>query len=263
MRFRRFNLLLYLVLVLVLSVVANAAEAGSRSLFQVSTLQALLAGEYDGTVSLKEVLQRGNMGIGTFDKLAGEMIIYDGVIYQGRIDGKAYVKTEAVTTPFVNVARSDCNKPLSTSFAGGYEGLKSLLNRIYPQENKPVLFCIRGKFRKLAYRSVPEQQKPYPLLVEVVKQQAVFKKEFIEGVLIGFRFPEYMSGINVNGFHLHFLSKDKKYGGHLFAVDSGEIIIEATSLNSFEVFLPDNIAQARFDKVDAKKDTEAVEKLEK
>ncbi len=261
MKYRRFNI--FLCLIFILAAAASGAEQESRALFQVSTLQALLAGEYDGTVSLKEVLTRGNMGIGTFDKLAGEMIIYDGVVYQGRVDGKAYVKAVPASTPFVNIARSGCNKPLSASFAGGYDGLKSLLNRLYPQENKPVLFCIRGKFRKLSYRSVPEQQKPYPLLVEVVKQQAVFTKEVIEGMLIGFRFPEYMSGINVNGFHLHFLSSDKEYGGHLFAVDSGEIIIEATSLNSFEVFLPDTIAQARFERVDAEKDTQAVEKLEK
>ena len=79
-----------------------------------------------------------------------------------------------------------------------------MLNEKFPKENKPVLFCIRGAFQKLSYRSVPAQQKPYRPLVDVVKEQVVFEKDAAKGMIVGFRFPDYMAGINATGFHFHF-----------------------------------------------------------
>ena len=242
---------------------ASAAEQLRKSLYQVSTLQALLAGEYDGSVLVKDLLTKGDMGLGTLDKLAGEMIIYDGVAYQGRVDGKVYVVPESRTSPFANLAFSRAEKTFVTSFEGGYEKLQELLNTLVPRANMPVLFCISGDFNKLSYRSVPAQQKPYPPLVEVVKEQAVFEQDRVKGVLVGFRFPAYMSGINVFGFHLHFLSADKSLGGHLFGVESGKITVKATVLNNLEIFLPENLSKADLAGVDSKHDTEAVEKLRK
>ena len=250
--------------IVVLSFRAFASEERVvDSLYQVSTLQALLAGEYDGTVRLSDLLKKGDMGLGTFDKLAGEMIVWDGVVYQGRVDGKVYVMPLDVTVPFANVANLVDEDEKELSFSGGYENLKAEINKLFPQQNKPVLFCITGTFEKLSYRSVPAQEKPYQPLTEVVKHQVVFEKKSIDGFLVGFRFPSYMAGINVSGFHMHFLSKDKSLGGHLFGVESGHIKIKASSQNAFEVFLPETIISAKIDSIDSKSAAEAVEKLKK
>ena len=34
--------------------------------------------------------------------------------------------------------------------------------------------------------------------------------------LVGVYFPDYMDGINMPGWHLHFLSEDRAKGGHVF-----------------------------------------------
>ena len=47
-------------------------------LYQVSLLQSLANGDYTGSVTVGELKQHGDIGIGTFDRLNGEMIMLDG-----------------------------------------------------------------------------------------------------------------------------------------------------------------------------------------
>ena len=44
-------------------------------LYQVSLLQALSLGRYDGSVAIGELKRNGDSGLGTFDGLDGERII--------------------------------------------------------------------------------------------------------------------------------------------------------------------------------------------
>lgn len=213
----------------------------SASLYQVSTLQALIRGGYDGGITIKNLLKHGDNGLGTFDGLDGEMIIIDGKVYKGKIDGKIYRVQDNERTPFANIAFIKINEEKQFSFQGGYENLKTQLNKFYPMGNMPIVFSINGDFENITYRSVPMQKKPYPPLTEVVKKQSVFNKSKIKGTIVGFRFPSYMTDINANGYHLHFISQDKKYGGHLLNVESGNIKVKAQNLNGIEIFLPKSI----------------------
>jgi acetolactate decarboxylase len=60
----------------------------------------LLAGVYDGSLTLEELTRHGNFGIGTFDKLDGEMMMVDNRIYQIKSDGKVYTPALSMTTPY-------------------------------------------------------------------------------------------------------------------------------------------------------------------
>ena len=59
-----------------------------NKLFQVSTLNALMMGDYEGSVKVKELLKHADTGIGTFDGLDGEAIFYKGKAYNGRATGE-------------------------------------------------------------------------------------------------------------------------------------------------------------------------------
>ena len=74
-------------------------------------------------------------------------------------------------------------------------------------------------------RSVERQEKPYRPLVEASKKQAEFKFDNISGNMVGFLFPKYVQGMNVPGWHLHFVDKNRRCGGHLldFAMLDGEL----------------------------------------
>ncbi len=51
---------------------------------QVSVIDALMIGRYDGVMPIPELLRHGDFGVGTLDHLDGEMIILDGRAYQVR-----------------------------------------------------------------------------------------------------------------------------------------------------------------------------------
>ena len=61
-----------------------------HTLFQTSTIEALLEGNYDGDVSFAELEDRRDFDLGTLEALDGEMIALDGAFYQVKADGLAY-----------------------------------------------------------------------------------------------------------------------------------------------------------------------------
>ena len=78
---------------------------------------------------------------------------------------------------------------------------------------------------------MPRQKKPYRPLAEVVEGQNVFTIGRCEGTLVGFRFPDWSEGIEVAGYHLHFVDRDRKKGGHVldFTILEGEARLESSS----------------------------------
>lgn len=69
--------LVWLWIFLGLALMVGPVRAGD-TITQVSTLEALLAGDYAGRLSLGQLLGYGNFGLGTFDRLDGEMILLEG-----------------------------------------------------------------------------------------------------------------------------------------------------------------------------------------
>ena len=54
---------------------AENPVAGRETLMQVSTINALMAGVYDGVISSGKLAGYGDFGVGTFDALDGEMVV--------------------------------------------------------------------------------------------------------------------------------------------------------------------------------------------
>ena len=72
--------------------------------------------------------------------------------------------------------------------------------------------------------------------------QKAFIFENIKGSLVCVYFPDYMDGINAAGWHLHFLSEDKKYGGHVFDISLNQGDASFNRITNVEVRIPDTPA---------------------
>ncbi len=59
----------------------------SNNIYQASTLQALALGYTKPVITVRELLEHGDTGLGTFEHVDGEMIILDGVCYQAKGNG--------------------------------------------------------------------------------------------------------------------------------------------------------------------------------
>ncbi|MBN1776881.1 MAG: acetolactate decarboxylase [Clostridiales bacterium] len=229
-------------LLLLAVVVTPLSALCGGTLYQVSTLQALMQGDYYGAVSAGALMERGDTGLGTFDALDGEMVAVNGMVYKAAYDGSITAVGDEELSPFANVAFIGDGAAAESSFEGGYDGLLTALNFLVPDTNMPVVFRVEGSYVNVKVRSVPAQQEPYPPLTGVVKNQAVFEAAQASGVIVGFRFPAYMGDINTTGYHLHFLSNDLTFGGHLLDVESGAIQLRYNVLDEFTMTLPDSVS---------------------
>ena len=206
---------------------------------QISTIDALLQGVYDGPTTLSELNAYGDFGIGTFNALDGEMVLLDGKFYQVKASGKVVQPEEEVQTPFATVTFFETDNSCKVSNLD-YPGLKSTLDSLLDSPNLFYAIRLTGTFPHVKTRSVPEQQQPYPPLVEVTRQQPEFSKKNVTGTLVGFYAPPFVTGINVPGYHLHFLSEDRSFGGHVlgFEMKKGELFLD--QISSFSIELPES-----------------------
>jgi len=233
--------LFFVLLIFSASVFANAQENKSGTLFQVSTISALAQGVYDGDFSYVELFKHGNFGLGTFNRLDGEMVAVDGKFYQIASTGKLREVTPQDFTPFAEVTFFKPDIYFDIENIKDFQALTTLLSKHFTYKNKPYAIRIDGDFAELKLRSVAAQKKPYPPLLAATKDQAEFTLNHVKGTIIGFWFPQYWMGIAVPGLHLHFINAERTTGGHVLeiAVVKGKVSLQ--SLNTVAVSLPNTV----------------------
>jgi acetolactate decarboxylase len=183
-------------------------------------------------------LKHGDFGIGTFDRIDGEMLVLEGIIYQVKGDGKVYKPDSNCKTPFATVCHFNPKQTITIDRSTDYKRLETVIDAAVPNQN---LFCairITGQFRSMKTRSVPAQERPYAPLKEVTANQPEFDMNNIFGTIVGFRCPPYVDGINVQGYHLHFISRERNQGGHVLSFEILEGTCDIDLLDQFSLRLP-------------------------
>lgn len=217
---------------------SGTAPLGRETLYQMSTITSLLAGAYDGQISFEVLRQYGDLGIGTFDKLDGEMIEVDGQFYQIKADGAAYPVAGSALSPFAAVTYFDPDQNMVVDKEMNLAQLQERLDKAMSNKNMFYAIKITGEFPYVKTRSVPAQKKPYPRLADITKNQPTFELRNVKGTLVGFWCPAVSQGVNVPGFHLHFLSEDKTAGGHLLDLTMSKGLAQLDATPCFFMALP-------------------------
>ena len=243
-------------------------EGYKNKIFQYSTINALAVGIYDGNLTIGELSDYGNLGLGTFNHLDGEMVALDGEFYKVKAaDDPDVVRVpDDEKLPFAAVTHFIPNIPgISTPRKSlNFKELQDYIDDILNPGNVFYAFRMEGNFKYVKTRSVPYQEGPtYPELSEVVEHQAEYTFENTGGYLVGFRFPFYMKDINVPGYHFHFLSQDKTRGGHLFECRTERLEIEAARVLEFRMILPGSEEFKDTDLTVTQKKLEIIEKGKK
>ncbi len=204
---------------------------------QFAVLDALLAGAYESGMRVAEARAIGDFGLGCVDHLGGEVVIVDGMAIECTLDGPPVVMADDEVLPFAIVCRFPDVAALAvgeqdfTGFAAAIEGALASRNLFHA-----VRFD--GRLSSVRVRITPRQRHPLPRLAEVTSHQVETVEEAVRGTLVGFWTPAIYQGVAVAGLHLHFLSEDRRIGGHVLdlTVSSGDLRVAAYA--RFDLHLP-------------------------
>ncbi len=184
----------------------------SDALYQILPYNTFATGDFDGDTTFSELAIHGDFGIGTLNGLNGEMFALDGKFYQIPVDGAPREIAPSEMTPYATVTFFDVEQSFQVTSVSSYSQLTSIINSSLPDYDLIYAIRIHGSFDLAKTRSVPIQSQPYPTVFEAVANQTVFNLEAVDGTLVGFFFPESMSGVDFAGYHLHFLTDDHTAG---------------------------------------------------
>lgn len=217
-----------------------------EKMFQVSTLQALAMGYTRTVISVEELLEYGDTGLGTYEDVNGEMILVDGHPYRADETGAIEEVSMDAGVPFCAVSFLEGKRKFSLSNIDGIDALKSELDVKIEEDfglNSMHMVIIDGSFSKIYARSEAPYHSQHVTLKEMLsKTQRDFFFSDIKGTLVCVYFPDYMDGINAPGWHLHFVSEDRRYGGHVFELSLKEGTVLLDKITQIEIKLPKDAA---------------------
>jgi acetolactate decarboxylase len=236
---------------LVTSALAQYLEKPVHTVFQISTSGALVAGVYDGEVNVQTILEHGDFGLGTFAHLDGEMVVVDGHVYQVQGSGRVSEAAPEAGAPFAIVTWFDPTTDVSLGPISSFKDLEARCDELRPSRNIFYALRLEGRFERVRTRAVNPPQSG-ARLVEAAKAQSEFTFTDIRGTLVGLWSPGFSSAFSVAGYHFHFLSADRRHGGHLLDLEAGALQLKVEALTSFHLVLPESEA---FLKADLSKST--------
>lgn len=214
--------------------------------YQASTLNALMLGNFDGTVSVGELKRHGSWGIGTYEGLDGEAVICEGRAFCAHADGTTCEYADDQLVAFSTVADfTSYARAIELAGCDGLDEVRASLEQLRRarggNDNAWYLVALHGVFPRVRVRSCAKQAaKPYPTLPEVARCQHEHTYQDEHGWIIGVWTPAYLEGINLPGWHLHYLSDDREHGGHLLDAMVEQASGRLQSYLRFQLDLPRN-----------------------
>jgi acetolactate decarboxylase len=217
-----------------------------HTLFQVSTSAALVAGVYDGEVTVKSILEHGDFGLGTFANLDGEMVVLDGRVYQIQGSGRISEADRDAGAPFAVVTRFSPQAVVELGPIASFKQLEERCDKLRNSNNIFYAMCLDGRFEKVRTRAVNPVTRG-TRLIDAARAQSEFHFADVEGTLVGLWSPSFSSAFSVPGYHFHFISADRQQGGHLLDVQATEVRLKVEALTDFHLALPESEAFLKAD----------------
>jgi len=224
---------------------SSAKVANSENydiLYQYSIWYAFVNKVFDGDLKVKELQAHGDIGLGSFDFLNGELVMLNGVTYRVRENGEISEGKPDDEVVYSVSTFFQKNGEFNISNSVNYESFKNELSKLNKTPQYFYAYKAHGTFKSIKLGGIPKVNKPFTEGLDVlIPKRPVFNAENITGTLVGFYCPDYIGDINAKGFHFHFISDDKKFGGHAmdFVVDNS-IVVEWNQKTSYQFDLPTN-----------------------
>jgi len=217
-------------------------EAKPDTYFHYSIWHAFVNKVFDADLKVSTLKANGDIGLGSFDFLDGEMVMLDGIPYRIREDGEITVGADDDEIVYANAAffNQDGSFPINESV--DYDKFRTAINAELPSLNLFYAFKVHATFKTLKLGGLNKQEKPFDDGLDIlIPNRPVFEGENIKGTMVGFFCPQFIGDINAAGYHFHFISDDLKMGGHVMEFECQETLeVNYDEMNNYHFFLPDN-----------------------
>ena len=213
-------------------------EPVQHTLYQVSTSTALVEGIYNGGVRISTLREHGDLGLGTFQALDGEMVVVNGHVFQACSDGSVREVADDVLSPFAAVSAFAPDTSITLDTCRNLSDLTAQFDAVRPSDNFFFALKVDGTFDRIHARAMRRTKQGVPL-IHAAAVQPEFEYEHISGSLVGFWTPEYAKTLNVPGYHLHFISADRTRGGHLLECSGKNLRLQIQREGQFHIVLPE------------------------
>lgn len=231
-----------------------------KQLYQYGVIDGLLAGAFDGNLTIGELKKHGDFGIGTFNRADGELIAYNNDVYRVRYNGDVIKVPDTDSTPFAVTTSFIADTSFEINAAVSYDSLQAYIKKAC-NANSMYAIKITGSFDSITARAIAPGVKPYPTLKQLVESsQRLFYFNKIQATCIGFITPDYLSRVNIPGSHLHFLSEDFKHGGHVFAFKINHVTVHIMELTT--MIVESNMNESFMQLIKRKDRSEELKKIE-
>ena len=217
-------------------------EKREHTLYQLALFQSVALGEYYGYRTIAQFKEHGDIGMGIFEAVNGELIMLDGVVYQALSDGSVIVPSDDVLIPYGNAAFFEADAQISHVAAAGFPELEGLLNEQVVRTGPNQFFFVKitGHFPYASVRSELKQEEPYRMLnIALRTDQLKYEYQNLDGTIVGLYCPPYMQSMNAPGWHFHFISDDRTKGGHMTAGSLSDCSVQVNRISRFTVDIPD------------------------
>lgn len=244
------------VIILMLLLLKNPVfgQKENNTFYQYNTWSAFVNKVFDGDATIKDLKKKGNIGLGSFNLLDGELVMLNNIAYRVREDGTISVAKDSDKIIYANAAFFNPESQVKTD--GSALNLKELgafINTKLVSRNYFYAFTVYGEFETMKCGGLRIQTPPFEDGLDVlIPNRPVFEGEKIKGTMVGFYCPDMIGDINVAGYHFHFISDDLKLSGHVMEfLSNSPLTIKIDKLTSYEFQLPQTEA---FEKVQLEKE---------
>ena len=186
------------------------AERVQHTLYQVSTATALVEGIYQGAVQIAALREHGDLGLGTFESLDGEMVVVDRHFFQVRSDGSVREVQDNVLSPFAAVTAFSPDQSITLENCPDLSYLTSQFDALRQSDNLFYALRVDGTFDYIHARAMRRTKEGTPL-VQAAAVQPEFEFHNISGTLVGFWTPEYAKS-NVSNAWLTVIRLRRMFG---------------------------------------------------
>jgi len=222
----------------------QASTEFADTITHAGTITDLAAGGYGGFIAVSNVLRYGDFGLGTFDGLDGEMVVWSGVVYRADVDLHLAPALPDASTPFAVVTwfAPDRMFDVERMDQGLFERAMALRRK---NERLPQAITVNGQFSRLHLRSVPVQPSPWRPLKEALASDSRDRVlTNATGRMVGYFMPPPFDALHPAGYHFHFISADGMTGGHVLGFDIARARIEIDASDRIQVLVNTNASVA-------------------